>query len=176
MPISVSSNFIPLLSLPRLIRRPVSVYRKLCQPLTLSNGTTLPKDSYVAVPGSVYSRLAGDGTERSFDGFQWAELKRTTSDAASKFNYSFSGQVVRKWASASANFPSPDSLEFGAGSHACPGRHFAVMVLKATLSRILTRYDLRLPVGSQRPPDRFNHLFDLVANPHAALELSRRAI
>ena len=71
-------------------------------------------------------------------------------------------------------YTSPDSLEFGAGSHACPGRHFAVNVLKATLSRILTRYDLQLPQGTCRPQDRFNHLFDIIPNPTAGLVFSPR--
>lgn len=68
----------------------------------------------------------------------------------------------------------PDSLEFGAGSHACPGRHFAVNVLKATFSRILIRYDLQLPQGMGRPQDRFNHLFDIIPNPRAELVFKPR--
>ncbi|PWY95191.1 cytochrome P450 [Aspergillus sclerotioniger CBS 115572] len=138
----------------------LSVYRKLMQPLTLSNGVTLPANSYIAVPGSVYSRLSDDGTDRPFDGFQWAR-KKGGGASDSRLNYAFSG---------------PDSLEFGAGSHACPGRHFAVNVLKATLSRILLRYDLSLPPGTERPRDQFNHLFDLVPNPAAALVCTPRGI
>ncbi|KAI9044181.1 cytochrome P450 [Aspergillus affinis] len=152
-PLSTITDF------PLLTRRSVSAYRKLIQPLTLSNGIVLPAESYVAVPGSVYARLAEDGRDRSFDGFQWADKKGKTG-TDSKFNYAFSG---------------PDSLEFGAGSHACPGRHFAVNVLKATLSRILLRYDLCLPPGTERPRDQFNHLFDIVPNAGAELVFVERA-
>lgn len=71
----------------------VSVYRKLIQPLKLSNGIVLPANSYVAVPGSVYSRLSEeDGKDRPFNGFQWAEKKQHSPEGKdNKFNYAFSG-------------------------------------------------------------------------------------
>jgi Cytochrome P450 len=45
----------------------------------------------------------------------------------------------------------PDSLEFGAGSHACPGRFFATNALMVALIRILDRYDFRLRVRNGHP-------------------------
>jgi hypothetical protein len=68
----------------------------------------------------------------------------------------------------------PDSLEFGAGSHACPGRFFATNALKVALIRILDRYDFRLPTGTQRPPAIYNHLFEMIQDLSARLEFSVR--
>jgi cytochrome P450 len=49
-----------------------------------------------------------------------------------------------------------DSLGFGLGSQACPGRFFAVNLLKLMLAKLLTRWDLQLEKGGlpyvgQRP-------------------------
>lgn len=68
----------------------------------------------------------------------------------------------------------PDSLEFGAGSHACPGRFFATNALKVALIRILDRYDFRRPTGTRRPPAIYNHLFEMVQDRNAGLEFSVR--
>ncbi|PLB45028.1 putative cytochrome P450 oxidoreductase [Aspergillus steynii IBT 23096] len=136
----------------------LSVYRKIVQPMTLSNGVFLPANSYVALPGTAYSVIEEGGKKRAFDPFQWAEKKRA-SDGSNRFTYVFSG---------------PDSLEFGAGTHACPGRFLAVNVLKATLSRILMRYDFQLPDGTSRPDDQYNHLLDVRQNTKSVLEFRPR--
>jgi cytochrome P450 len=38
-----------------------------------------------------------------------------------------------------------DSLYFGHGKHACPGRFFAATELRLLLAHLVTHYDLRLP-------------------------------
>ncbi|KAF8994955.1 cytochrome P450 [Cyathus striatus] len=45
---------------------------------------------------------------------------------------------------------SPDYIAFGYGSHACPGRFFAVNELKAMSAYLILNYDVKLPT-SQRP-------------------------
>jgi cytochrome P450 len=54
---------------------------------------------------------------------------------------------------------SPDHLVFGHGRHACPGRFFAAMELKAMLAHILINYDLKAEVEGVRPSDQVFGLF-----------------
>ncbi|KAL4880371.1 putative cytochrome P450 oxidoreductase [Aspergillus karnatakaensis] len=135
----------------------LSVYRKIIQPMTLSNGTFLPANSYVALPGSAYSVIEKGGKKRVFQPFQWAE--KSVLEGSTRFKYIFAG---------------PDSLEFGAGTHVCPGRFFAVNVLKATLSRILIRYDFHLPEGTTRPEDQYNHILDVRQDTKSVLQFQLR--
>lgn len=43
-----------------------------------------------------------------------------------------------------------DSLGFGLGSQACPGRFFAVNLMKLMLSKFLTRWDMTLEKNGQK--------------------------
>ncbi|GFF79378.1 cytochrome P450 oxidoreductase, putative [Aspergillus lentulus] len=136
----------------------VSSNRKLFKPLTLSDGTTLPKNAHVSIPGLAHAVIDKSGSTRPFRGFQWAE-KKTTAENPSIYNYVFSGQ---------------DDLEFGAGLHACPGRWFASIALKAALVRILLRYDFRLPDGQVRPVDSYNDGLEMEHDVTAKLQFFTR--
>ncbi|OKL62751.1 hypothetical protein UA08_01300 [Talaromyces atroroseus] len=139
----------------------LSVYRKAIQPLRLNGDIVLPAGSYVAVPGAIQATTAEDGSSLPFRPFQWAE-KRASAErdhTEVKLGYVFSG---------------PEALEFGAGSHACPGRFFATHALKVALMRILDRYEIRMPAGSQRPPTVYNHLFEMLQDRSAAMEFSAK--
>ena len=67
-----------------------------------------------------------------------------------------------------------DSLEFGYGIHACPGRFFAMNVVKATIVAILRRYDLRLPSSEKVPRPQYNRLLVLIPPKAQAVEFRRR--
>ena len=69
---------------------------------------------------------------------------------------------------------SPDSLEFGHGSHACPGRFFATNVIKSTLVPLLLDYDLRLPNGEGNPVPKYNRILVLVPDRERTVEFRRR--
>ena len=43
------------------------------------------------------------------------------------------------------------NLHFGYGTQACPGRHFAVGVIKIILSKLLREYEFKYPEGKGRP-------------------------
>ncbi|EEB91646.1 hypothetical protein MPER_09964, partial [Moniliophthora perniciosa FA553] len=45
--------------------------------------------------------------------------------------------------------PQPGYLSFGIGKHACPGRFFAVSLLKFILSHTLLHYDIKLDEGEK---------------------------
>jgi ent-kaurene oxidase len=50
-------------------------------------------------------------------------------------------------------YVSHESINFGAGTHACPGRFFASAEIKLSLIYILTHYEIRWPKGQSRPPN-----------------------
>lgn len=50
-------------------------------------------------------------------------------------------------------YVSENTINFGAGTHACPGRYFAAFEIKLILIHILTRYDIQWPKGQSRPPN-----------------------
>ncbi|PVH74112.1 hypothetical protein DL98DRAFT_575875 [Cadophora sp. DSE1049] len=47
----------------------------------------------------------------------------------------------------------PSSLAFGIGKHACSGRFFAAVETKVVLVELLSRYEVRLMEGGERPGD-----------------------
>ena len=71
----------------------MSVYRKIITPLRLSNGTVLPANSYVAVPGAIQATNAENGSVFTFQPFQWAEKRAIPGQNERKLGYVFSGYV-----------------------------------------------------------------------------------
>ena len=67
-----------------------------------------------------------------------------------------------------------DSLDFGHGSHACPGRFFAINVIKATLAAILLKYDLKFRDGESYPVPKYNRILVLTPNRERVVEFRNR--
>lgn len=135
----------------------LSIYRKVLSPLRLHDGSVLPAGSYVAVQSVDPDARPGSIT-RDFDAFRWARLRAEPGNA-------------RRFTTVVSAL---DSLEFGYGVHACPGRFFAMNVVKATLVAILRRYELRLPPGEGIPPNRYNPLLVLVPPKEQKVEFRER--
>ncbi|KAI0107206.1 cytochrome P450 [Nemania sp. FL0031] len=68
---------------------------------------------------------------------------------------------------------SHDSLNFGYGIHACPGRAFAIAELKLIVVHIIANYDIRLPEG-QNKVEAIYWDFQIMPDPNAKLELRPR--
>ncbi|ESZ92637.1 hypothetical protein SBOR_6971 [Sclerotinia borealis F-4128] len=75
---------------------------------------------------------------------------------------------------------SKESMNFGHGNHACPGRFFAGTEIKVVMVELLRRWDVRLigdeqGVGGERPG---NSVYDttISPNPFAELEFRRRRV
>ncbi|RYP31688.1 hypothetical protein DL767_005601 [Monosporascus sp. MG133] len=49
-----------------------------------------------------------------------------------------------------------ESMSFGLGRHACPGRFFAANEIKLILARILLEYDIKMPDGIETPYSNFS--------------------
>jgi len=65
-------------------------------------------------------------------------------------------------------------LPFGAGRHACAGRHFAAMELKIMLAHILLHYDISYPPGIIRRPKNIIFNGAIIPDPKARLVFTPR--
>jgi cytochrome P450 len=63
---------------------------------------------------------------------------------------------------------SEDSINFGAGSHACPGRFFASNEIKLIIVELFLSYEMKYPAGTERPP---NMIADFQVIPNMAAEI-----
>lgn len=121
--------------------------RVVVSDIVLSDGSALPKGTAVAVPSWSVTRddrLWADPT--TFDGFRFAKLRE---EPGSEHKYQF----------ATAG---PDSLSFGYGPQACPGRFFASNEIKVLLAHLLLHYEFKLE-GDKRP-DNIIHELSILPN------------
>ncbi len=78
------------------------------------------------------------------------------------------------------NAQNQDSLTFGHGPHACPGRFFAIYEIKCLVVEILRNYDIRLAGdvegkgGQDKRPPNIKTKMGLMPNPRAVIEMRRR--
>ncbi|OCL06822.1 cytochrome P450 [Glonium stellatum] len=109
-----------------------SFQRKTLKGITLSSGHYIPPNTRIEVPAHAVSHECfSDGD--NFDGFRYYKLRREGG-----------AETVSKNQFVSV---SQQSLTFGYGRHACPGRFFAGNEIKMILSRILLNYDMRTTDG-----------------------------
>ena len=45
-----------------------------------------------------------------------------------------------------------NSINFGAGAHACPGRYYASQEMKILIAQLLLKFEIEWPQGKSRPP------------------------
>ncbi|KAF7367748.1 hypothetical protein MSAN_00838700 [Mycena sanguinolenta] len=109
-----------------------------------SDGTVLPCGSYLTVAarpthydGSKYENAA------KFDGFRFAR-ERAEHQASNDSQDVFKHQMIST---------AVDYLPFGTGKHACSGRFFAAMELKAMMAHLVLNYDVKPEVEGIRPAD-----------------------
>ncbi|KAJ7653140.1 cytochrome P450 [Mycena polygramma] len=122
----------------------INAHRMVMNPagFTFSDGTHLPGGSYIAA--ATYAMHHDDAHYAQadvFDGFRFARRRAEgpTGDSA-KF------QMVT---------PDAAYLAFGIGKHACPGRFFAVTMLKVMLAHVLLEYDVKLEGEGAHPPSEW---------------------
>ena len=77
---------------------------------------------------------------------------------------------------------SPDSLTFGHGNHACPGRFFASNEIKIVLIELLRSWDFRLKGdaemdgGEDKRPKNYLNEMEIMPNMAAEVEFRRRRL
>ncbi|KAI1855136.1 hypothetical protein JX266_000001 [Neoarthrinium moseri] len=105
--------------------------------IVLSNGLHLPKGTVLTVPSSQVSMDPNVwANPEEYDALRFAKL-REVPGAANNYQYPTSTE---------------ESLHFGAGRHACPGRWVSTIENKAILSYMIRHFDFRLIDPKQGRP------------------------
>ncbi|EKM83220.1 hypothetical protein AGABI1DRAFT_34230, partial [Agaricus bisporus var. burnettii JB137-S8] len=117
----------------------VLMVRKTVKTWTLSDGTIIPPDVYVGLAAEEMNKAEESFQDgRIFKGFRFAEMR----DGDGELD-SIKYQMVCL---------SPESVLFGHGRHACPGRFLAVYAIKAVFVYILLNYDVQMENGLLERP------------------------
>lgn len=118
----------------------MSFNRVVYKDMTLTDGTKLPQGTKFAMPAGplVFDDDLVENA-REFDGFRYYKKRQQPGE---------SGR--HQFAMTDAN-----SLHFGHGKYACPGRFLASNEIKTMLAHILTEYDFKLIPGQARPQNQF---------------------
>ncbi|KAI4125181.1 MAG: hypothetical protein LQ338_004405 [Usnochroma carphineum] len=147
----------------------LSFNRKLQAPYTIPSSSppkTLLKDSYIAVAAGPIS--ASDSIYESpatFDGFRFHRMRMAPGGSAQSHQFVTTGL---------------ESMTFGHGRFACPGRFFASNESKIILALLLLKYDIRFQQAGEsaeksRPK---NHVFAdaCYPDPEVQVMFKRRAV
>ncbi|KAF2169174.1 hypothetical protein M409DRAFT_52455 [Zasmidium cellare ATCC 36951] len=122
----------------------VSMARDLCQDTILSDGTFLPKGTFVVANSYHITHdqeiLESDTDPNTFDGLRYYKMRNKLVDRG----------LTEKEAAGKYQFvsASDSSLAFGGGRRACPGRYFAGAEIKILLAKLLLQFDFRMPDGA----------------------------
>lgn len=133
--------------------------RRIMSPITLSNGCVLPSGISVAVSNhtiNTSSDLYPNPSE--FQGDRFYNLRKLSPDKNSS-KYQFSTSTL-------------EFMNFGYGTHTCPGRAFASAEMKICLAYILSNYEITL--GPQGKPENLTFGIVQVPDPTAKLRFESR--
>ncbi|KAI1329439.1 cytochrome P450 [Xylariaceae sp. FL0255] len=126
--------------------------RKAMIPITLSNGFKIPAGTIVQCNTNILDETpAAWGDAHAFDGFRFYRLRSNPEDA-NRFQFAS---------------PSYDSMQFGFGNDACPGRFFASNQIKIILAYILSHYDFKFADDVVGRPKNFLFEVNVLADPTA---------
>lgn len=138
--------------------RPVTMMRQTTAPFTPSCGPTLPPGTLIAFANNRFDMSTSPKYDpNEFDGFRFSK-QRQSEEGETKM------QLIT---------PHPDSLTWGYGSHACPGRLFAASEVKIIVIHLLTRFEMRMKDGVGRPPST-SHDFQIMPDMGAEIVFQRR--
>ncbi|RDW73039.1 hypothetical protein BP6252_06946 [Coleophoma cylindrospora] len=140
--------------------------RIVTSPITLTSGHVLPKGTHFVIPSyaigtseatPIFSSSLGQ-PPLEFDGFRFNKLRALPGH-----------ENKHQFASTST-----DSLFFGHGTHACPGRFFAANEIKVIMVELLRNWDVRLAAADngKRPANMITQL-QCIPNVQAVVEFKR---
>lgn len=140
-----------------------SMHRVATQPIKLSNGSTIPKNTSIMVALNKMKILSSNNINNSnnsinnSDPTTWAAYNpRRFLDLRQQ-----PGQTT-KWQFVTT---SADHLAFGHGRHSCPGRFFAANEIKVILTYLLLGLEWRFM--AEIPREDINHARGVGTNPNA---------
>ncbi|TLD18127.1 hypothetical protein PspLS_10427 [Pyricularia sp. CBS 133598] len=127
----------------------------------LSNGTSIPRNTHIAVSCEAMRDPQTYSDPDTFNGFRFYEKRDNQQDG-----FNSTTQMVAT---------SDSFLSFGLGIYACPGRFMAATALKLLITHILLEYDIKL--GPDAKPSEISIMefgFTTMANPMAKVMIKRR--
>ncbi|KAH9907589.1 putative cytochrome P450 [Xylariomycetidae sp. FL2044] len=125
--------------------------RKAMIPIDLSNGFHIPAGTIVQCNTNMLDETpAAWGDPHAFDGFRFHRLRRSQAENANRYQFAS---------------PSYDSMQFGFGNDACPGRWFASNQIKIILAYVLSRYNVRFEDGVVGRPKNLMFEVNVLADP-----------
>ncbi|KAH7320701.1 cytochrome P450 [Stachybotrys elegans] len=135
--------------------------------LKLPNGTLLPRGSWVGVPVvGIHRDERFYPKSSTYDPYRFLKLKLDVEKNAS-------GDQRTTTSEYDAARPGVEYLGFGYGRHACPGRWFAVLMMKTLLAHLLLRYD----VEATTPPPKTSVIGDAALPPlSSSIRVRRRNV
>ncbi|KAI9758076.1 MAG: hypothetical protein M4579_003207 [Chaenotheca gracillima] len=139
----------------------IAFLRRALTKIVLSDGTIIPKGTFFAVPSGCISldpMVWKNATE--FDGFRFSRLRDESSENANRYQF------------VTISF---DSLHFGYGRHACPGRFFASNQIKTVLALLVKDYDLSLEEGQTERPANITTETQVLPNMTESIRMRKRA-
>jgi cytochrome P450 len=138
---------------------PVAWTRLTTVPLHLENGQTIPANTLVAYCNPRFNPSLHDyENPDEFDGLRFVKLAAAN------------GPQARYRLDSSSS----DSLGFGYGIHACPGKSFAAAELKLVVAELIRKYDLTLTNEDKKRPANIYMDFQIMPDPTAQISLRKR--
>lgn len=129
--------------------------RRVLKPFTLSNGQQIPAGIIIEVPAYGISRDSEAFPDADkWDGLRFYRLRQSSGETSNNNNSEPGGTSLSSSAAVAASAQnqfvsvSKNSLGFGYGRHACPGRFFASNEVKMILARLVLNYDIKLAGGA----------------------------
>ncbi|KAM3081633.1 hypothetical protein ACMFMG_005087 [Clarireedia jacksonii] len=147
--------------------------------LHLSSGHTIPKGTRIGFNNDF---INSRGPNFSLPA-ESSHLKIDPASEFSAFRFSSLREIPGHESKHQFVTTGPDSLNFGHGNHACPGRFFASAEIKVLLVALLRGWDMRLPAaaeegrekeGREKRPKNLTHEFLILPNPFANVEFRRK--
>jgi len=127
---------------------------------TFSDGTVIPRGTTIAIAiDSIHLNEKIYADALKFDPFRFVALQEQD-NTGKRFDMATTAV---------------DSLTFGHGKHACPGRHFAASELKLMLAHVVMNYDVKLEKEGVRPRDTWI-MSACIPNPSAKVLFRRRVL
>ena len=120
------------------------------KPIQLSNGFNIPAGTIVQCNTNILDETPPEwGDPHAFDGFRVYKLRSKPEDA-NKFRF------------ASSTY---DSMQWGYGKDACPGRFFASNEIKIIMAYILSHYDIKFGSDVEGRPKNITFEVNVLADP-----------
>ena len=106
------------------------------KPYTFKDGFHLPANTLISFPMAELNHDADIWPDSAtFDGHRFLRMRQNGDPGA--WQFAFVGE---------------NSINFGAGAHACPGRYYASQEMKMVIAQLLLDFEIEWPEGKSRPP------------------------